>query len=49
MYLLGMTKSEIADELNKSKTLTPALYKKNSGLGYTKPKKDNKWNYDLNI
>ncbi len=28
MYLLGMTKSEIADELNKNETLTPALYKK---------------------
>jgi DNA invertase Pin-like site-specific DNA recombinase len=47
MYLFGMTKSEIADELNKSETLTPALYKKNNGLGYTKPKKDNKWNYEI--
>ena len=47
MYLLGMTKSEIADELNKNETLTPALYKKNNGLGYTKPKKDNKWNYEI--
>ena len=28
MFLLGMTKSEIADELNKRKVMTPALYKK---------------------
>ena len=28
MYLLGMTKSKIADELNKRGILTPALYKK---------------------
>ncbi len=47
MYLLGMTKSEIADELNKREILTPALYKKMNGLGYTKPKKDNKWNYEI--
>lgn len=47
MYLFGMTKSEIADELNKREILTPALYKKVNGLGYTKPKKDNKWNYEI--
>ncbi len=32
MYLLGKTKSEIADELNKREILTPALYKKNKGF-----------------
>lgn len=47
MYLLGMTKSEIADTLNKREILTPALYKKINSLGYTKPKKDNKWNYEI--
>ena len=46
MFLLGMTKSEIADELNKRKVMTPALYKKIHNLGYTKPKKDNKWDYE---
>lgn len=47
MYLFGITKSEIADELNKREILTPALYKKIKGLGYTKTKKDNKWNYEI--
>lgn len=47
MLLLGMTKSEIADELNKRKVMTPALYKKIHNLGYTKPKKDNKWDYEI--
>ena len=42
MFLLGMTKSEIAEELNKREIMTPALYKKTHNLGYTKPKKDNK-------
>ena len=27
--------------------MTPALYKKTHNLGYTKPKKDNKWNYEI--
>jgi len=27
--------------------MTPALYKKTYNLGYTKPKKDNKWNYEI--
>ena len=47
MFLLGMTKSEIAEELNKREIMTPALYKKTYNLGYTKPKKDNKWNYEI--
>ena len=47
MYLLGLTKSEIANELNNREVLTPALYKKINNLGYTKPKKDNKWNYEI--
>lgn len=47
MFLLGMTKSEIAEELNKREVMTPALYKKTHNLGYTKPKKDNKWNYEI--
>ena len=47
MYLLGMTKSEIAKELNKREVMTPALYKKTHNLGYTKPKKDNKWDYEI--
>ena len=47
MYLFGMTKSEIANELNKREVMTPALYKKINKLGYTKPKKDNKWNYEI--
>lgn len=47
MYLLDMTKSEIADELNKREILTPSLYKEMNGLGYTKTKKDNKWNYEI--
>ena len=40
MFLLGMTKFEIAEELNKREVMTPALYKKTHNLGYTKPKKD---------
>ena len=47
MFLLGMTKSEISEELNKREVMTPALYKKTHNLGYTKPKKDNKWNYEI--
>ena len=47
MYLLGLTKSEIANELNNREVLTPALYKKINNLGYTKPKRDNKWNYEM--
>lgn len=47
MYLLRLTKSEIANELNNRKVLTPALYKKINNLGYTKPKRDNKWNYEM--
>ena len=47
MFLLGMTKSEISEELNKREVMTPALYKKIHNLGYTKPKKDNKWNYEM--
>lgn len=47
MYLLGLTKSEIANELNNREVLTPALYKKINNLGYTKLKKDNKWNYEI--
>lgn len=47
MYLLGLTKSEIANELNSREVLTPALYKKINNLGYTKPKRDNKWNYEI--
>ena len=47
MFLLGMSKSEIAEKLNKRKVMTPALYKKMYNLGYTKPKKDNKWNYEI--
>lgn len=47
MFLLVMTKSEIAEELNKREVMTPALYKKTHNLGYTKPKKDNKWNYEM--
>ena len=47
MFLLGMTKSEIADELNKRKVMTPALYKKTHNLGHTKVKKDNKWDYEI--
>lgn len=27
--------------------MTPALYKKTHNLGYTKPKKDNKWDYEI--
>ena len=47
MYLLGLTKSEIANELNSREVLTPALYKKINNLGYTKSKRDNKWNYEI--
>ncbi len=47
MFLLGMTKSEIADELNKREVMTPALYKKTHNLGHTRIKKDNKWDYEI--
>lgn len=47
MFLLGMTKSEIADELNKREVMTPALYKKIHNLGHTRIKKDNKWDYEI--
>ena len=47
MFLLGMTKSEIAEELNKREVMTPALYKKTHNLGYTRIKKDNKWDYEM--
>lgn len=47
MYLLGSNKTEIANELNKNKVLTPSAYKNTNGLGYTKVKKDNKWNYEI--
>ena len=47
MFLLGMTKSEIADKLNKREVMTPALYKKTHNLGHTRIKKDNKWDYEI--
>ena len=39
MFLLGMSKSEIAEKLNKRKVMTPALYKKTYNLGILNPRK----------
>lgn len=47
MFLSHMTKTDIANELNKKNIMTPALYKKINYLGYTKVQKDNKWNYEM--
>ena len=47
MYLLGVTKSEIADILNDRNVSTPAYYKKEKGIGYASPQKENKWNFDM--
>lgn len=47
MFLSCMTKTDIANELNNRNVMTPALYKKINGLGYTKANKDNKWNYEM--
>lgn len=43
MFLLGKTKTEIANILNESNILTPSAYKKEKGLGNT-TFKHNKWN-----
>ena len=47
MFLLGMTKTDIANNLNKQNIDTPSVYKLKHGLGFTKSKKDNKWNYEI--
>ena len=47
MFLLGMTKTDIANKLNEKNIDTPSVYKLKHILGYTKAKDDNKWNYEI--
>lgn len=44
MYLLGKSKSEIANLLNSEKILNPATYKKENNLGKTKQSNTSEWN-----